>query len=212
MNKQRQGEWIVIETGFDYSMLEARLSGQVRAAAHRIRESLQRTLTGLIEVGGELRAVKAVLGHGQFGQWLRAEFGWTDRTARNLMAVSMRFGAKTEMISEMRIDPTAAYLLAAPSAPEEARETALRRAEAGERITASAAREILARVRKSTSGRLRLKSTQELGERLAKALGRFRTQWDARRLAELARQLRLFADEIEAAQAANTQRPRWTVG
>jgi hypothetical protein len=42
----------------------------------------------------------------------------------------------------------AAYLLAAPSAPDEAREQAVKRAEAGEKVTTEVAREILAEARK----------------------------------------------------------------
>jgi hypothetical protein len=63
------------------------------------------------------------------------------------MAVAERFGAKTETISELKIEPTATYLLAAPSAPDEARQAAVQPAESGEGITTGVTKEILAKLR-----------------------------------------------------------------
>jgi hypothetical protein len=74
-----------------------------------------------IEDDQELLAVKEALPHGQFLRWLRAEFGWPERTARNFMAVAEQFG-KSAIIAELPTQPTAAYLLAAPAVPDEARE------------------------------------------------------------------------------------------
>ena len=79
MAKQPKGELVVV--GFDYSPLETKIAEQARTAADRIRGRLKKTLEDLIEVGGELLAVKQALPHGQFGAWLQAEFGWTVRTA-----------------------------------------------------------------------------------------------------------------------------------
>jgi hypothetical protein len=78
-------------------------------------------LEDVIAVGDELLAAKARLPYGRFGPWLQAEFGWTERTARHFMAVAERFGPKAEIISELAIAPTAAYLLAAPSTPDNER-------------------------------------------------------------------------------------------
>ena len=51
--------------------------------------------------------MKNALPHGRFGPWLKAEFGWTERTAQNFMNVAGQFGSKTEMISDLLILPTA---------------------------------------------------------------------------------------------------------
>jgi hypothetical protein len=48
------------------------------------------------------------------------------------------------------IQHSAAYFLAAPSVPDEAREKAVEKAEAGEEITFAAAREIVAEARKKS--------------------------------------------------------------
>jgi hypothetical protein len=52
------------------------------------------------------------------------------------------------MISDLGIQPAAAYLLAAPSTPDEARQAAVERAQPGERITTAVAKEIVATSRK----------------------------------------------------------------
>jgi hypothetical protein len=97
----------------------------------------------------------------------------------------------------LRIDPTAAYLLAAPSAPDEAREAAVERAESGERITAKVAKKILAEERKKPAKRRKRAAAGELGEQLTKALERFRERWNPKEVTELAKQLRAFADSLE---------------
>ena len=197
MAKEAKSDLVVVEQRFDYSLLEAKVAQRMQTAAERIKEAVKRTTEGIIEVGNELLSVKDALPHGQFGSWLRAEFGWTDRTDRNFMAVAERFGPKTEIISEMKIDPTAAYLLAAPSAPDEARENAIKRAEEGDRITTKVAKQILAKFRKKTARKGKALSAGKLGPRLTKVLERFRDRWNPKEAAELARQLREFADSLE---------------
>jgi hypothetical protein len=197
MAKQPQGELVVVARGFDYSPLEAPVAEQVRATAERIRQKVKQTLEDLIAVGNDLLAVKAALPHGQFGPWLEAEFGWTDRMARNFMAVAERFGPKAEMISDWAIAPTAAYMLAAPSTPGEARREAIARAEAGEQITTSVAREIVAEARKKDGSPAGSLPPEKLGPRLIKVLERYRAYWNPKALSELARHLREFADTLE---------------
>jgi hypothetical protein len=198
---KKKGELVVVEPRFDYSPLEAEAAEKVRAAAEKIRQTVKRTIEDIIEVGSELLAVKEALPHGKFGPWLRAEFGWTERTAQNFMSVAEVFGRKNEIISDLSISPTAAYLLAAPSAPEEAREAAVRLAEEGQPVTAKVAKQILAKERKKPGKRGRKAAGDDLGERLQKMLGRMRDRWDQKQLHELARQLREFADSLVEGKA-----------
>jgi hypothetical protein len=196
MARQPKGELVVL--GFDYSPLEQQVAKQVRDTADRIRDKVKKTLEDIIEVGNDLVAVKEALPHGQFGPWLRAEFGWGERMAQNFMSVAERFGPKTEIIADLTIQPTAAYLLAAPTVPDEAREKAVERAEAGEQITTAIAKEILAETRKKKRPR-RQKAilSSKLAGRLMKVLERYRDRWDSKELTELAQQLREFADSLE---------------
>jgi hypothetical protein len=118
VSRQPKGELVVVvNQAFDYSALEAQVAEQVRSAAERNRSTVQKAMLDLITVGQEFLTVKEVVGHGPFGAWLRAEFGWTERTAQNLVSVPERFGANPKLISDLTIQPTAAYLPAAPSAP-----------------------------------------------------------------------------------------------
>lgn len=55
----------------------------------RLQADVQRSM---IEIGRELIAAKAEIGHGNWTAWLEMEFEWTDRTARYFMAVAERFG------------------------------------------------------------------------------------------------------------------------
>jgi hypothetical protein len=167
-----------------------------KEAAERIRQTVKRTIEDIMGVGNELLAVKDALPHGQFGPWLRAEFGWTERTARNFMAVAEQFGTKTEIISDLRIDPTAAYLLAAPSAPDEAREAAVKLAEEGERVTPKVAKQLLAKERRKSSRRKKGASSGKLSEKLLTVLSRFQERWNQKELPELAKHLRDFADSL----------------
>lgn len=86
---------------------------------------MKRAASDIIEIGQKLVEVKAALGHGKFGDWLRAEFGWSDQTALNFMNVARRFG---EIPNGLEFAPRALYLLSSPSTPTEAREEALERA------------------------------------------------------------------------------------
>jgi hypothetical protein len=198
MAKQPKPKPVVI-SGFDYSLV-GDAADKVRSSAEKIRHMLQKSIEDIIEIGLELLAVKEAVGHGHFGAWLRAEFGWTDRTAQNFMAVAQAFGPKTEMISDLTIQPTAAYLLAAPSAPDQARKQAIERAEAGEDITTAVAKEILADTRKIGRRKERRIPTDKLSAQLVKALERWRERWGQKDLSRLARYLREFADELEETQ------------
>jgi hypothetical protein len=193
--KQPKGELVVV--GFNYGLLDTKVADKVRSSADRIREKVRKALGGLIEIGKDLQTVKEALPHGQFTPWLKAEFGWSERTAQNFMSVAERFGPKTEIIADLTIQPTAAYLLAAPSVPDEARVKAIERAQAGEQITTALARKILAESRKTKKKAL---PADKLGGRLARVLERYRDRWAPGALSELARQLRTFADTLEGAQ------------
>lgn len=193
MAKQQRGELVVL--AFDYSPLDTKIAEKARSTADRIRERLKKTLEDLIEVGTDLLAVKEALPHGQFLPWLKAEFGWSERTAQNFMSVAEQF--KSAKFAELPIQPSAAYLLAAPAVPDEARQLAIEKAEAGEEITFTTAKEIVAEAKKKGKKRAKTIPADKLGVRLVNVLQRYRERWNQKELAELARQLREFADELE---------------
>lgn len=207
MARQAKDELVVVAPGFNYSLI-GDAADKVRSSAEKIRLTVQKTIEDLIEVGQELLAVKEAVGHGHFGAWLRAEFGWTVRTAQNLMSVAERFGANTKLISHLPIDPTAAYLLAAPSAPDEARQTAVERAEAGEQITTKVAKKIVAEAKKKGKKKAKPIPADKLGLRLVKVLERYREHWNQKELSVFAQQLREFADELDSGQKGGRKKAR----
>jgi gas vesicle protein len=193
--KQPKGKLVVI--GFNYDLLDTKLAEKVRTTADRIRERIKKTVEDIIEVGNDLLAVKEALPHGQFLPWLKGEFGWSERSAQNFMSVAEKF--KSAKIADLPIQPSAAYLLAAPSVPDEAREKAVEKAVAGEEITFASAKEIVAEVkRKKRPKRQKAIPTDKLAERLVAVLGRYRDRWDPKDLPQLARHLREFADSLDS--------------
>jgi len=194
--KQPQKGELVVVVGFNYDLMEAKVAEQVRSSADRIRERVKKTVEDIIEVGNDLLAVKEALDHGQFGPWLKAEFGWSERSAQNFMSVAERF--KSAKIADLPIQPSAAYFLAAPSVPDEARQVAVEKAEAGEEITVATAREIVAEAKKKRRPRRRKPlPADKLALRLVKALERYKERWNPDDLSELARHLREFADALD---------------
>jgi hypothetical protein len=183
--------------GFDYAPLTTLVAEQVRITTTRIRQRITRTIEDIIAVGNDLLTVKNALPHGHFGPWLHLEFGWTDRTARHFMAVAEQFGPKTEMISDLSISPSAAYLLSAPSAPFEARQAALDRAQSGERITAGVATEIIGAARKKKPLRARPQPWEKKWQRFSHVVDRFRKTCDSKELSQFARLLRQLVNVLE---------------
>ena len=112
--------------------------------AAEIHAMLRRTAQDIVDIGGKLADVKARLDHGQFGAWLEHEFQWEERTAQRFMAVHARF--KSDNLSDLAIAPSALYLLASPSVPEDTAQAVIERAQAGETITFSLAKEAINRV------------------------------------------------------------------
>jgi len=127
---------------FDYEQLDIDTRTMVQLRTEEIRVLVKRSAQDIIEIGQKLTEVKGRLGHGNFENWIKREFGWTNRTARHFIEVSEHF--KSEIISDLPIGPTALYMLASPSTPEEAREEAVERAETGEKITVEKAKSIIA--------------------------------------------------------------------
>ncbi|MGV2830423.1 DUF3102 domain-containing protein [Myxosarcina sp. GI1(2024)] len=108
---------------------------------------MRRTVQDIVEIGRKLSEVKAQLGHGNFLKWLKYEFEWQERSARNFMRVAEAF--KTANFADLDFAASALYLLAAPSVPEQVRQTALELADRGETITYSKAKDLVDEYKKN---------------------------------------------------------------
>lgn len=126
------------QSTFDYSVLDASAAAIARSTAKSIRNLESVAKQSIVEIGQALIGVKEHLGHGNFLAWVAAEFDWTDQTARNFMNVAAAF--KSKDVLNLTIDPSALYVLAAPSTPDPVRAEMIERAQSGERITHATAK------------------------------------------------------------------------
>lgn len=106
--------------------------------AKKIRQLAVDVQKGIIEIGFELIAAKAQVGHGNWSEWLQKEFEWNIRTAQNFMAIAERFG-NTKTFSHLPKSKLI-KMLALPDGDEEKFIAA--QAEAGRPIESQSAREV----------------------------------------------------------------------
>jgi hypothetical protein len=78
--------------------------------ASELDAALKREATDIITIGSLLIEAQEQLDHGEWLAWLEEHFGSTDRTAENYMNAA-RFAAKFETVSNLKLRPTALYLL-----------------------------------------------------------------------------------------------------
>ena len=130
-------------TGFKYSSLDPQARALVQQCTSEIKSLTKRSAGDTIQIGQILILVKKWLKHGQWLEWLAAEFDWSEQAARQFIHVAQ--WAKSTKFVDLSFDSTALYRLAAPRTPEAARQEALYRARQGETITCSKAQEIVER-------------------------------------------------------------------
>jgi hypothetical protein len=137
---------------FDYASLDDDTSYYVQQQTEEIRGLMKKTAQGIIEIGQRLIEVKKRLGYGKYRQWIEAEFNWGKSTANSFENVARRF-SDVQNLDNFAL--SALYELAAPSTPERVREEAIARADSGEFISYTTAKEIR---QKSTSAGLESRS------------------------------------------------------
>ena len=206
MAKLPKGELVPVVVGFNYDLLEAKVgAGTLQCRPHpgAGQEDRRGHHPGRPGTPGRQgrRGPRSLRDVAAGGIRLDREDG------TELHVGGRVFWGKSELISDLTIQPTAAYLLAAPSAPDEARQQAIERAEAGEAITTSVAKEILAETRKKRRPR-REKAipADKLALRLEKYKEKYKEKWNQKELSELARQLREFPDDLEKPQTGGRKK------
>ena len=147
---------------FDYSTLDSEARIIVQQRASEIKSLMRQTVQNIVEIGEKLTQAKAELGHGNFTRWLKYEFEWQERSARNFMRVAEVF--KTANFADLDFAASALYLLAAPSVPEVVRETALSMAHNGETITYSKAKNLVENYKQSQQDVSNEVNTVEIAE------------------------------------------------
>ena len=99
---------------FDYASLELVQQQHIQQKTVEIKERLRCSAQDIWEIGQRLVAVRSHLKHGQFDNWLKAEFGWSRRTAYNFISIYETFD-KSATVAQMNATTSALYLMAAPS-------------------------------------------------------------------------------------------------
>jgi hypothetical protein len=115
---------------------EATLLREHSDAISKIRsEFRKKTIESACEIGRRLAVVKKVIGHGRWLRWLKAEFDWSDKTARNYIGVYEMVEGKLENVSNLNLTLMVLYLIKAPSTPQEVRDEVLEQAKSGKPVT-----------------------------------------------------------------------------
>lgn len=118
---------------FSYDALEPDTRAYVQGRAVEIRALMARVVQDVVAIGGKLLEVKSRLGHGNFEAWIEREVYMSRSAATKCMAAHNRF--KFVNFTDLDVGVSVVYLLSGPSVPDEAVETVLERARAGEHIT-----------------------------------------------------------------------------
>lgn len=126
---------------YDYSLIAESDRQSVQVAAAQIKLQFKRAQNSILEIGKQLAMVKAKLDHGQWGDWLHAEFSLTDRSAQRYMQAFETFGNKPDA---NLLTSSALMLLSGDTTPEPAREEAIQQAkQTGKSPTKTEVKEII---------------------------------------------------------------------
>lgn len=134
---------------FDYGglSLKAEQIAEVEDLASEIRHLYRKTLAAWIAIGSGLIRARTLLGPSAWVRWVRAEFAWTERHARNMAAVAeyaLSPRAPAEIISVL--PPTSVLALA--RAPERVQADVVELVHQGDRPTAAEIKAMVKEVRR----------------------------------------------------------------
>ena len=132
---------------FNYTALETEARIFVQQHIRQIKSPIRRTSQDIIEIGEKLSDVKQQLGHGNFINWLKFKFDWSESTAARSMQVKAQF--KSVNLTNLHIAASALYLFAAPSSPQQAKTDTFERTSLGEAISHSKAQAIVNQYKKA---------------------------------------------------------------
>lgn len=113
---------------FDYSILNQDQKKQITECEHEIEDILT---SSSYRIGKVLLKAKDSMDHGCFGDWLKKRWGWSERTARNMMDIARNF--KSAQCADL-FPKAAQNKLAPTSVPDNVRQSAIELAENGIRV------------------------------------------------------------------------------
>ena len=107
----------------------------------QFHECMRRGAQAYVQAGTILLDVKAHVPHGAWERWVREDLGISTSLAGKLTQVARRF--KSVNFTDLPIDPSALYLLAAPSTPDVVVQEALEVASQGEVVSHMRAKRLI---------------------------------------------------------------------
>lgn len=142
----------------------------LRKLAEQVRNHSRSSTKSIIAIGEALRDAKKHLEHGRFVEWVKAECGFTIRTAQNYMRAA-ELTDKSETVS--LLNPAAIYRLAKASTPPDVVDRVVEMLEAGEEPTEQEVVALIASVPKDkeTSVDLAANTALNLARKLHAHLG-----------------------------------------
>ncbi|NEQ47705.1 MAG: DUF3102 domain-containing protein [Leptolyngbya sp. SIOISBB] len=152
---------VQLSTFFDYESLDRAQRQVIQEHTGEIRKRLRRSAQDVWEIGQRLADVRSRLKYGQFLTWLKAEFGWSQRTAYNFINVYETFGDRFAKLAKVDIATSVLYQLAAPSVPEELRTEVLQAAASGQKITHKSIKSAIKQSKQTTNTASIAPETQE---------------------------------------------------
>jgi hypothetical protein len=100
--------------------------------ADAIRAAGRRTIENVVDIGRHLVEAKRLCGHGNWLPWLEREFGWSEDTAERYMKLA---DDRFRKLRNLSLPVSCLYLLTAPGTPPEVRQSVIKRAASGEKIS-----------------------------------------------------------------------------
>jgi hypothetical protein len=137
---------------FDYGQYEPELADELRQAAERIRSRGQDQIAAIVDIGNELIQVKNMVGHGNWGPWLKSEFAMSVATADRYMRVAAFIADKRtqgKFVTVTNLTPGLLFQMSAKSAPPLLVHEAVERAETNAPMSEREFRSRLATLKKA---------------------------------------------------------------
>ena len=128
--------------GFNYDALkDAKVRTEAKKHAEQINRLLKSSTEGIVEIGKRLNIIRASMTSAEFRGWIGVEFCWSQSVSANYMQSARVFG---ELDCLSKFQPTALMMLARNNIPKKIVEDMIARARAGEVITYSEVKKVLA--------------------------------------------------------------------
>jgi hypothetical protein len=135
-------------------------------AAQRVR---RRIVMNAIEIGGEFKAVRGLFRRARdWKDYVKVEFGWSDRYAYMCVCAFEQFGPICEIISR-GLKRTTIFMLAAPSTPEAIRASVIKKLKAGHKVSDKKIKALILRARAEAKAGKEAQKSHELQHRVEAA-------------------------------------------